>query len=335
MDIIEINNNWRDEVLNIDINLGNYCNYKCWYCWPGSNDGTRKFPNVDVMKRNITHLINHYIKNSNKRVFDIHFCGGEPSHWPKLIEFVTFLKSNYDCLISMTTNASKSMQWWEKAAPYFDRVHVSCHREYSDVEHLKTVCDYLYTKNVVASVSVMMDPRAWDQCMNIVGNLKTSKKRWTIRYVEIIDPTIDYTLEQKQVLEKFRARKPNIFWFLKNNKYYISKVTAIDSNNKKHRLEDNEVLLRRLNNFYGWSCSVGVNWLNINNMGIIAGTCNQKLYGESEYYNLYDPDFPKKFNPKLQYAVCEQTSCVCSVETVMHKFKNASTKKFIPLTQIT
>ncbi len=333
MDLISIHNNWRDDVLNIDINLGNYCNYKCWYCWPGSNSGTHKFPNLDLIKKNLSHLIDYYINNSDKRIFDIHFCGGEPSHWPKLIEFVAFLKEKYSCLISMTTNASKSMEWWTKAAPYFDRVHVSCHREFSDPEHLKTVCDYLYSNRVVASVSVMMDPRAWDQCMNIVEQLKTSRKSWTIRYVEIIDPTVEYSDNQKQILSKFRARKPNIFWFLRNNKYYISKVTAVDSTNKKYRLEDNEILLKRLNNFYGWNCSVGVNWLNISMNGTIAGTCNQKLYGENEYYNLYDTEFAEKFQPVLQYSICEQTSCVCSVETVMPKYK-VSSKKVIPLVKI-
>lgn len=333
MELIKVHNNWRDEVLNIDINIGNYCNYKCWYCWPGSNSGTHKFPNIDLIKKNLSHLMDYYINNSNKRVFDIHFCGGEPSHWPKLLEFVEFLKSKYSCLISMTTNASKSLDWWTKAASYFDRVNVSCHREYSDVDHLKTVCDYLYTKNVTASVSVMMDPRAWQQCMDIVEQLKQSKKSWTIRYVEIIDPTVHYDEHQKKILTKFRARKANIFWFLKNNKYYISKVDAVDSNNKKYRLEDNEILLKKLNNFYGWSCSVGVNWLNINMNGNIGGTCNQKLYGEVEYYNLYDLDFAEKFHPVLQDAICEQTSCVCSVETVMPKHK-ISSKKIIPLVKI-
>ena len=234
----------------------------------------------------------------------------------------------------MTTNASKGMEWWKKATPYFDRVHVSCHREYSDTDHIKEVCDYLYVNNVIASVSVMMDTKDWNRCMQMVEELKTSKKSWTIRYVEIIDPDVEYTEEQQQVLKKFRARRANIFWFFKNNKYYVSKVTAIDSNNKKHRLQDNEILLKKLNSFYGWSCSVGVNWLNINKDGSIAGTCNQKLYGEKEYYNLYDPDFSKKFNPELKYAVCEQMACFCSVETVMPKFKNQDSKKVIPLIKI-
>ena len=64
MQITSVNNNWKDDVLNIDLSLGNICNYKCWYCWPGSNEGNYKWPDLDLLKTNISHLINHYLKNS-------------------------------------------------------------------------------------------------------------------------------------------------------------------------------------------------------------------------------------------------------------------------------
>jgi uncharacterized radical SAM superfamily Fe-S cluster-containing enzyme len=50
LEISTVHNNWKDNVFKIDINLGNYCNYKCWYCWPGSNTGTHKFPDIDVIQ---------------------------------------------------------------------------------------------------------------------------------------------------------------------------------------------------------------------------------------------------------------------------------------------
>lgn len=330
MNLVSVHNNWRDEVLNIDISLGNYCNYKCWYCWPGSNYGTQKFPDIDVIKKNLSYLINYYKEHTNKKVFDVHFCGGEPSHWKDLPEFIKFLKEEHNCLISMTSNGSKKLEWWEKNARYFDRVHLSCHHEYVQLEEYRNLCDYLYTQNVVASVSVMMDPRAWDKCIEIVEYLKDSKHQWTIRYVEIIDPTINYTQEQIDILTKHRARRVNSFFFFKNNKYHRSKVTVKDNIGKKYKFEDNEILLKKLNNFYGWECSVGVNWLNVSMTGRISGTCGQKLWGEEEHYNLYADDFLEKFQPTLQPAVCEQSVCLCNVETVMPKRKLDS-KRVIPI----
>lgn len=330
MEIVEIDNNWRSEVLNIDLILGNYCNYRCWYCWPGANAGTIKFPDLELLKKNISHLINYYIKNSNKKVFDIHFCGGEPTHWKHFPEFISYLKENFNCLISMTSNGSKKMDWWQKNTKYFDRIQLSCHHEFVNLKEYRDLCDYIYDQNVIVSVSVMMDPHAWDKCIDAVEYLKESKRCWTIRYVEIIDNAVDYSLEQKQILSKHRARRVNLFYFWKNNKYYRSKVVVTDNKGKKHRFQDNEILLKKMNNFYGWECSVGVNWINISMDGTISGTCSQHLYGNNFNYNLYDIDFDKKFNPFISPAICKKTSCVCTIETVMPK-KKVSNQKFIPI----
>jgi organic radical activating enzyme len=332
MAIVSVDNAWKDDVFKIDINLGNYCNYKCWYCWPGSNEGTQKFPDLDLIKTNISHLITYMRDHGNKKVFDIHFCGGEPSHWPKLLEFVKYLKEEFNCLISMTSNGSKKMSWWKEAAKYFDRVHLSCHREFVDLKHFRDVADFLYKEKVVSSASVMMDPREWDQCMEIVDYLKQSKYSWTIRYVEIIDSSIKYTEEQINILKKHRARRSNPIQFWLRNKYLINKISVVDEDGKRHRIQDNELLLKKRNNFYGWECTVGVHWVNISMHGWIGGTCNQTPYGEEEKFNLYDPEFPNKFKPNLVASICSKTSCVCSPEVTMPKKKlHTENKKVIPI----
>ena len=54
----------------IKISIGNVCNYKCWYCWPGSNEGTFKWPDFDLMVNHISHVLNYYIEHTDKRKFD-------------------------------------------------------------------------------------------------------------------------------------------------------------------------------------------------------------------------------------------------------------------------
>lgn len=330
MNLVKIHNNWRKDTLYIDINLGNYCNHKCWYCWPESNLGTHKFPDLEILKTNITHLIDYYKNNTDKKIFDVHFCGGEPTHWKDLPEFIKFLKEKFNCLISMTSNGSKKMEWWKVNGKYFNRIHMSCHHEYVNLEEFRNICDYLYDINVVASASVMMDPFAWDKCINIVEYLKKSRRQWTIRYVDIIDPTVKYTDEQQKILLKHRARRVNLWFFWKNNKYYRSKVTVTDDKGKKYKFQDNEIILKKLNNFYGWECTAGVNWVDVSMKGVISATCHQQLYGEQSFYNLYDLDFVKKFNPKIQPVICTKTSCVCGIESVMPK-KRINNKKIIPI----
>lgn len=330
LDLIKIHNNWPDDVFGIDINLGNYCNYKCWYCFPGSNTGTHKFPNIEIIKDNLAHIIEYYTENTNKKVFDIHFSGGEVTHWKDFPELIKFLKDDYKCLISMTSNGSKKIEWWKNNAKYFDRIHMSYHHEYADIKQFRDLCDYLYEQNVIVSVSAMMDPYSWNKCIDAVEYFKKSKHSWTIRYVEILDQSITYTKEQHKILEQHRARRVNLFYFWKNNKYYTSKVTAKDKNGKKYKFQDNGILLHRLNNFYGWECTAGVHWINVSIDGKISATCQQLLYDKDTFYNLYDKDFKESFKPKIKPTVCKKTFCGCLMETVMPKQK-ISNNKVIPI----
>jgi MoaA/NifB/PqqE/SkfB family radical SAM enzyme len=334
MQLTEINNNWPNDVFNIDINLGNYCNYKCWYCFPGANEGTHKFPAVNLIIQNLSHLIDYYKATTNKKVFDIHFSGGEVTHWKDFPDLLNFLKSNYNCLISMTSNGSKKIAWWKDNAEYFDRIHMSYHHEYADIDQFRDLCDYLYDQKIIVSASVMMDPNAWGKCIDAVEYLKLSKNKWTIRYVEIFDHRIIYTTEQKEILKQHRARKVNPWFFFRNNRYYRSKIVAKDTYGKNHRFEDNGILLYRLNNFFGWECTAGVHWINVSKDGTISATCSQLLYGMDDFYNLYDIDFKKKFNPDISPVICTKNQCMCLMETAMPKRKLYNAKKIISIQEI-
>ena len=98
MEIIEVKQNWPADTIRIDVSLGNYCNYKCWYCWPGSNDGTHKFPDFDLIVKNLSALLDYYLANSNKTKFDFNLLGGEATLWPRFVEFVAYFKSRYNCI---------------------------------------------------------------------------------------------------------------------------------------------------------------------------------------------------------------------------------------------
>jgi hypothetical protein len=332
MNITSVHNGWPSNILRFDISLGNICNYKCYYCSPELNSGSDYWPDLELMKTNLTHLINYYKEHTNKNKFDFYFIGGEPTHWKKLPQLITWLKENFDCMINMSSNGSKDLEYWQMISPYFDRVTLSLHSEYVDIEHFRNVADVLYKNNTIVSVSTMMDPRPgeWEKCINYIDYMMKSKYRWTIRYVELIYPGLKYTPEQIAVMEKHKARSANIFWFLKNNKHYTSRVKVTDDAGVVHRLKDNEVLLKKLNNFYGWDCNLGVDWVTIPRSGEITGACKQMLFGESKHYNLYSENFVEEFQPKIQPTNCKSTFCHCMIETILPKQKN-NFNKVIPI----
>jgi organic radical activating enzyme len=272
-----------------------------------------------MLKKNIPHLIEYYKKHLGKEIFEFEFVGGEPTHWPKLIKFIKFLKENFNCLITITTNGSKNIKWWNEAADYFDRVMLSCHYQYVNVKEFRDIADLLYSKGVIVSSSVMMDPKEWNKCMDLVRYLKDSKYLWTIKYANIIGHDVFYNDEQTKILNEFRARNANIFWFWKNNKYYISKVKVKDEHGKSYRLKDNEIILKELNDFRGWNCNIGIDWIVVRMDGTISGNCGQSLFGLSKKYNLFSEDFINEFFPNLIPSICDRPSCNCTLESNMKK----------------
>jgi MoaA/NifB/PqqE/SkfB family radical SAM enzyme len=255
--------------------------------------------------------------------------GGEITHWPKFFELIEFCKTRYDCIFTLTTNGSKKLKFWEKAAPYLDYVIISTHHQFCDPAHVRDVADLLYEKNVIVNTAVLMDPFEWDKCMGIVDFYKKSKHRWTIRYLEIIHDDVIYTDEQKEVFRKLRARGPNLFWFFKNNKSYRSKVKVVDTNDKIHNVGDQAIVLERMNNFNHWECNLGVDWVAVKTDGTVSGVCGNGLYANNETFNLFDTDFPQKFAPKIEPVTCTQTNgCWCMYEAKMTK------RKIIPIKHV-
>lgn len=310
--ITQVKNNINDNTLMIDMSIGNICNYQCWYCFKGAHEGNHKWFDYDILIKNTDRLLNWYM-SQGKTKFDIHFVGGEPTHWPKLLDYIKYLKENYNCLISMTSNGSKKLDLWNKFAKYFDKIHLSYHYKQANLQSFIDVADLLYKNKVIVSASVMMDPLDWDKCVLAIEKMKKSKYRWTIRYSEILSNE-KYTEKQNIILKKHKARSANPLWFFINNKYKSTKIYV----NEK-RVPDNYILVNKLNKFKGWKCNLGLDWIHINPNGELSGTCGQHLFGKDKNYNFRQKTFYKKFNPTLQPVVCTQCECKCMPETNISK----------------
>ena len=327
--IIEIQQNWPTDYFRIDLYAGNICNFQCWYCGPENHRGDIKWPDYDLLVKNLSHLIDYYTEHAGKKKFQIAVLGGEVTHWKQFVDFVKYFKEKYNCIFSIHTNASKSLEWWAGAAPHLDLVSISHHDVFSNLEHNRDVADYLYSKNVMVNIQVMMDPKQWDSCMDAVEYYKKSKYCWTIRHAEIVHDSANYTPAQKTILNTLRPRSNSIWFYLRNNKIPASKVTVIDNTGKKHKIGDHILVLERLNNFKGWECNVGVDWLNIKADGTVEGICGNRLYDQQVVYNIFDTDFFEKFQPTITTTQCNSAGCWCTFETNMPKKKTSSTARSV------
>ena len=165
-----------------------------------------------------------------------------------------------------------------------------------------------------------MDPFNFNKCKDIVNQLKKSKKRWPIvaKAVQINYKSV-HTKEQNEYLAKQLKRWPNLFWWFSLKVKHNRKLWAV-IDGKKTLIEDNWLFLNNLNRFYGWDCNLGVDYIEIFQDGVIAGTCKQLIYNEQKHHNLYDPNFVETFNPTIKSIICKKDVCVCGGEIQISKF---------------
>lgn len=320
--LVEITHN-KLKLLRIQYTLSDICNYKCWYCFPGCNDGSTRWPNVDVVKVNLTKLINYYLESKIVDKVQLNLLGGEPTLWPDLGELIEYISINTKCTISVQTNASRTLRWWEKYGQYFDHVGMSIHHEKVNVDHISNVASILVSKKVSVLAVVLMDHTVWDKCIGLVDELKKTETKFMILAKPIhINGVTSYTDEQKKYLNKSLKRIPSLKLLWQNRILYkeIMRYNAIFDDGSKVKVDsEHYFILNNLNKFKGWECNLGINFLAISKKGEVTGTCFQHLYGKKDFYNINDNDFVEKFNPVIKPVICEKSLCLCAGETSLPK----------------
>jgi hypothetical protein len=324
-----------DNYLSIRYGFTNVCNYSCNYCWPDSHAGTTKWPDFDLICKNFDHLITVYKTHLNKKLVSIELTGGEPTIWPKLGEFVKFLKERHDVRVSVDTNGSRTLRWWKEYSKYFNDIAISAHHEFCDVEHLKKVLDLIYASgSTIGGISVCMDPLAWDKCTQLVDALVAHPTPWLVKTTTLVTSigadvgTIkDYSSEQLEYLENKIKKLPP--------KEYLDKMRALNNiqeektravitwaDGTKEPYTSFAIISKRLNNFFGWECNLGVDRVNIQRDGALCGACGEpKIYGDS-YFKIHDIDFVEKFTHEVIKPIkCTMMTCSCKSEVRITKHK--------------
>lgn len=299
--MISIKNTDTDFVIELD--LGNVCNYKCNYCFPGANEGTVLWPDIDKIE---AALLN-YIKQHQRKT-RLYLIGGEPTLWKHLPRLCNTLKLAHDITICLSTNASQSMRWWIANFHCFDVVHISLHHEFSNTEHCIEVADYLYSNNIETNIDVLMDPNNFDACKMLVDAVCASKMPFpVIAKTVVYDGAHKYTVEQLDYVMDSIKRYPDINWYKRVQR---KPRTQFSVDSVKYT-DDNYLIVNDLNHFIGWKCNLGVDLVKIDRQGNVGGNCGVHLG-----YNIYD--LPKI---NIEPITCNKDVCPCSGETIITKWK--------------
>ena len=314
-ELIKVESNLPGDYLRIELFLSNVCNYTCRYCSPEYYSGTHRWPKLDQVKENLGHIIDYYRTHTQKRNVCLFIIGGEPTLWPEFDKFIEYFKTTYNCIISTSTNGSRTLRWWQQHGEHLDDVILSCHHEQVDPQHIAEVADILYKKGKWVNALVLMDPLEWDKCINIVAELKKhSKYRWPITVRELVGVNANYTEEQRQYLKSDLKRIPWMWYYMSAKKTAYKKPTVTFSNRSTKTVPLNWILGNSLNKFKGWECNIGIDTFFIDKDGDIRGACGQQLYQLDNKINIYDADFKEKFSPEIKPVICASNECVCQPE---------------------
>ena len=295
--------------------VNNWCNFKCSYCNEYSNGGDYKNNDkVDASIEVFESIIKTYQAQGVENFF-LKITGGEPSMWKGTISIIKKFNEivpKGQRKVSLNTNLSRDIDWWGKYYTLFDVVIGTYHSEFTDLEHYITVTKFLQDKVFLKS-KIMMNKNSFDQCVEVANKIKKVCQNYSIEYTPVLASlTSDvepYYYEDQNHLDFFETHSnENTRKKLDNDLF--EKICVIDNNNKI-KYTDNQIIIKRKNNFKNWQCNVYENLFISRDGTISQSTCGQgKIIG-----NIFESLKIKE----LESIICNKDWCHCGVDIMNSK----------------
>lgn len=262
----KITNN-RPNTMCIEWILSNVCNYRCSYCVSALNDGSSGWPNMEDALKTFKDIDNRF----PEKIKHFNITGGEPSLWPKLINFLQQLPESF--VVEITTNGSRSLRYWKKLRDSckLERLVISAHLAECDIDHILNVAE-LWQDTAEIVILVLMDPTRIHQVDYIfkeVENrgLEISMLTKSIKDFDNNGRSIEYSEDQKVYFNKKYI----------NNKLKADTIPSriyVDGEEYNYQRIQKDIMASRFNKFTGWMCNIGIDRIVIDQYGFIyPGTC--------------------------------------------------------------
>lgn len=247
--------------------------------------------------------LNNYL-NSKIR---FEFTGGEPTSYKNIIELSRFITSlNHE--ISIFTNGSKPINWWNENSYLFKYINLSYHIDFTNKKHIKNVI-FSCNKSKI-HINVMALPNKFNECFEIAKELKTEFNTVSLQPIvnnfslSINLPTLfNYTEEQLNIL--------------RNQKEYLGNPSEIYNASYLNNDVIN-VLANGKNKFKGYKCNIGKNYLVIDVIGFIhKAWCMRETLGhiiDVCFDNIYISDIISK-----EGIICNKEICHCYSDMIIPK----------------
>ena len=281
--------------------ISNVCNYNCSYCSDFHRDGSHRWP-TDWQP--YIRLIEE-LQEKNKYLY-VEVLGGEPTVWPKFQEFVDVISSD-NVFVEYSTNASRTLRYWNNFKTQRAFVFLSWHYEEADDDHFYEVAKIMQDKASV-SVPLMIIPQNFDRAKAMFEKLKGLRIEVTPKFTRLnIHGTEypDYGMEQR--------------WWIQNNYYNEMKDFGLDWTFPRNLHFDGEpkpfmqVLDQQLHLFEGYTCKAGIKRLMVEPDGNMI-RCTKRVGGSLG--NIKTGNYVLPDNP----IVCDFKACPCKLDAIIEKW---------------
>lgn len=300
----------------IDWAPGNTCNFSCDYCHPTINDGSFSWQKFTDAKRFLDFIWESVCLPNNQKLL-INLQGGEPTLWPALTEFCTYVKQlDTENSIRLLTNGTRDTNWWIQRNDIIDSAIVSIHNGQSKKERISEKFWAVQEAGINISMHVMIDVNYFDDCIETYEYLYKHNTNSELLFkplrINIGSETLQpYSDNQKIQLNQLPSRShPS------NIMYNLPMQWRLGDNIKLVNDIERDLILTHENNWQDWYCNVGIETFVVNHEGYIKGGsfCFQHLnYGHitDEQYKL--PLLPIK---------CKYNGCYCLTDLQTTKRKH-------------
>lgn len=278
-------------VLRIQWNIGNYCNYSCNYCHKDLKDGSIPFPDFDKLETGLHSLLD---QASFFEVIRIELLGGEVTT-SQAVKQMMQMETRPTLQFRIYSNGSASIEWWKEMRNKLYEIDLTYHPN-SDLDHFYNVVKSLNDisgENI--NVIIAAPPDRWEHAI--------------VAYEKLIsfNPSL-------QMLYRNFTRGNNQYLDYSQNQWmqYFS-FSGINPNNTSEMVETNEYRkINLLNNFYGHLCNAGYDQIVINQQGdVYRGWC----YSNSTLGNIFTGTFKLDQKPRP----CPKNQCNNGFDQKAHK----------------
>ena len=265
-DLIEHTNADHARTVLVDWMLGNSCSYACSYCPAALHDGSVRWQPAEAVIAFYDRLHAHYIRHRGRRVW-LQFTGGEPTMHPQIIRLLE-AAAERGFSVSLISNASRTLRFWQRIAPHLDSAVLTYHNEFAALDHFLEV-GRLLAGRMPVHINVTMRPDHFDRTLTEAQALRAAMPSASITLkplrVGFDSVLFDYSAGQLATMNAgLPATGPA------QGAMPRGTMTVETAEGPPMRVRANEFVIRGENRWKGYLCNAGLESLRVKANGAVT-----------------------------------------------------------------